>query len=102
MKKVAKKTTKERSGSKQATDVGSPSGKMIALQFLDTGWRVSLPILVITYIGIRIDRQNSTMPLYSLIGFFFSLVIATILVYQQIKSVYPDFFKELRNKGVNK
>ena len=102
MKKVAKKTTKVRGGVNLARGIDSPSGKMIDLQLLDTSWRVALPIMVLSYVGIRIDRQNDTTPLYSLIGFFLSLIMATVLVYQQIKSVYPDFFKELRNKGVNK
>lgn len=96
------KRTSLRKSRTQTADDGSPSGKMIALQLLDTGWRVALPILVLTYIGIKTDRQNGTTPLYSLIGFFLSLFMATVLVYKQIKSVYPDFFKELRNKGANK
>lgn len=75
------------------------SGKFIALQFLDTGWRVALPILLMSYIGIKIDSQNGTMPLYSLIGFFTSLVIATFLVYRQITAVYPDFVAEMTNKN---
>lgn len=100
MKKVANTTTKERSGKAQVkTDISSPDSRTVALQFLDTAWRVALPILVITYIGVKLDRQNDTMPLYSLIGFFLSLIMATILVYQQIKSVYPDFFKDLKNKN---
>jgi len=102
MKQVAKKTTKERSGFRSTAPVGSPSGKMIALQFLDTGWRVALPILVLTYAGIKIDKINRTMPLCSLISFFLSLIVATYLVYLQIKSVYPDFFRELKNKGGKK
>lgn len=102
MKKVANKTTKERSGVRPYTSDGSPSGKMIAVQFLDTGWRVALPILLLSYIGIRIDHQNGTTPLYSLVGFFLSLVMATVLVYKQINSAFPDFLKELNKKGTNK
>ena len=75
-----------------------PSGTVIALQLLDTSWRVTLPILGFTYLGIRLDRHNGTSPLYTLIGLFLSLALSTLLVYKQVKYLYPDFFKQMRDK----
>lgn len=68
-------------------------GWLMALQLLDTTWRVALPILLLSIIGIKFDNHYASAPRYTLIGFFLSLVIATALVYRQIKTLYPDFFK---------
>lgn len=86
-KAAAKKTTTRReSGDKPQT-----SGIFIALQFLDTGWRVALPILVISYIGIQLDKSHGTTPLYSVGGLLFSIVVSAFLVYRQIKDNFPEF-----------
>lgn len=69
-------------------------GWAFAWQFLDTSWRVALPIAGLSYLGIRLDRHFDTNPLYSLIGLFVSLFVAGALVYKQLKLVYPDFFKK--------
>ncbi len=68
-------------------------GWFIALQLLDTTWRVALPILLLSFIGAKLDKHYGTMPRYTLIGFFVSLALSTTLVYKQIKNLYPDFFK---------
>lgn len=71
----------------------SREGWLIAAQLMDTTWRVALPILLLCYIGIQIDKHNTTTPAFTLIGLFLSLALSTILVYRQIKALYPDFFK---------
>lgn len=71
----------------------SREGWLIAMQLLDTTWRVALPILLFSYIGIRLDKHYDSEPLYTLISFFLSLAFATLLVYRQIKNLYPSFFK---------
>lgn len=88
-KAAAKKTTTPAESGKNA----SREGWFIALQLLDTTWRVALPILLLSYIGIQLDKHRNSTPLYTLIGFFVSLLVATTLVYKQIKALYPDFFK---------
>ncbi len=82
------------------TTTGSSPGKkpdndgwVIAIQFLDVTWRVALPILILSYIGIRLDRYFNTKPMWSLIGFFSSLLVSSSLVIVQINKAYPDFFK---------
>jgi hypothetical protein len=95
-KAAANKTT---TGRKQKPPT-EPDGRVIALQLTDTAWRVALPILLLSYTGIRLDRHFGTSPLYTLIGFFLSLALATLLVYRQITQLYPGFFKS--GKGAAK
>lgn len=73
------------------------NGWAVAAQFLDTGWRVALPIIGLSYLGIRLDRHFGTRPLYAISGLFLSLGLASLLIYRQIKSAYPEFFK--KNRG---
>lgn len=86
--KDSPKTTPRESGIRPSRE-----GWLIAIQLMDTTWRVALPILLLCYIGIQIDKHNHTQPLFTLIGLFLSLAIASLLVYRQIKALYPDFFK---------
>lgn len=81
---------------KKSDSPADMSGITIALQFLDTTWRVVLPIAIFTYIGIRMDARYNTRPLYSLIGLFSSLILAIYLVYKQIKQAYPNFYKQVK------
>ncbi|HSX52807.1 MAG TPA: AtpZ/AtpI family protein [Patescibacteria group bacterium] len=83
-------TTREKSVKKPTKD--PLDGWVIAMQFVDTGLRVALPILIFCYVGIRLDKHLHTSPLYTLIGLFSSLALSTFLIYKQIKSAYPDFF----------
>ena len=73
-------------------------GWVVALQLLDTGLRVAIPILVLSFVGSKLDNHFQTKPLYTLIGFFLSLAISIVLVYKQIKSAYPDFFDSVTRK----
>jgi F0F1-type ATP synthase assembly protein I len=81
-----KPTTSQHGGSNP-----SRQGWLIAGQLLDTSWRVALPILLLSYIGIQLDKHHGTRPLYTLIGLFVSLATSTYLVYRQIKILYPNF-----------
>lgn len=90
MKRAVKKTTTEKSG--------SPSTGWdwaIALQLMDTTWRVAIPIVIFAPTGIWLDRHSASKPLFTLLGLFLSLATATLLVYQQIHQAYPDFFKNV-------
>jgi len=73
-----------------------PDNWLIAVQLLDTGWRVALPIILLTYLGMRLDRYWNTTPSFVLIGLFLSLATAVTLVYRQIHRAYPDFFSPLK------
>jgi hypothetical protein len=65
---------------------------------MDTGWRVAVPILVLTIIGVHIDRSSGTSPLYTLTGLFLALATSSLLIYRQINQLYPDFFKGSKKK----
>jgi hypothetical protein len=67
----------------------------IALQLLDTTWRVALPILLLTYLGHKLDDGMGTNPLFIMGGLFLGLAVAGLLVYRQIQLAYPDFFKKV-------
>ncbi len=69
------------------------TGWSIGVQMMDTAWRVALPIFVLTIIGAKLDKNNGTQPLYTLVGLFLSLATASLLVYRQIKLLYPEFVK---------
>ena len=65
----------------------------VALQLLDTSWRVALPIIAFTFIGHKLDIGFGTNPLFIILGLFLSLAVSALLVYRQIQVAYPDFFK---------
>lgn len=96
MKQAAAKQTTTKGENNKQPDF---DGWLIGMQLLDTSWRVALPILLLSYVGISLDRHFHTNPLYSLIGFFTSLVVASILVYKQVKATYPDFFSSPKPKS---
>jgi len=74
------------------------SGYVVAFQFLDTSWRVALPIIVLSLIGHKIDEQQNSGPLFLMIGFFVSLPILVFLIYRQLKGAYPDMFNSKQDK----
>lgn len=80
--------------SKPATQVPLKLDWSLALQLLDTTWRVAIPILLLTYIGHSLDKAHHTNPLFIMLGLFLSLGVAGLLVYRQIQTAYPDFFKK--------
>lgn len=90
MKKAAAKQTTTRAGSSSNP---VPDGRTIALQLIDTSWRVALPIILFCYVGIQLDKHYHSAPLYAVSGLFLAIATVVVLVYKQIKSAYPDFFK---------
>jgi F0F1-type ATP synthase assembly protein I len=93
-KAAARKTTT----SDKNVNSDNLSGWTIAIQLMDTSWRVAVPILAFSYIGIQLDKHLHTRPLYSILGLFLALALATFLVYKQIKTLYPEFFKRPDHK----
>lgn len=75
------------------------SGYLIAFQFLDTSWRVALPIVVLSLLGHKLDQRLNSGPLFLMIGFFASLPILVLLVYRQINSAYPEIFSSKRKRN---
>lgn len=93
-------TTVTRRHKKTATsDATAPR---MAFLLLDTSWRVALPILVLSIGGHYLDEHTHHIMLFSLTGFFISLVIATLLVYRQLCIVFPDQFGKNSDKSNSK
>lgn len=96
MKQAAANKTTTRGGKNQQATL---DGWVIGLQLLDTGWRVAVPILLFSYMGVQLDKHHNTRPLFTLIGFFIALSFAITLVYRQVKTAYPDFFEKKKGSG---
>jgi len=57
---------------------------VIALDFLDTTWRITVPAVLFAGIGIVIDIKAHTKPWFTLVGLAAGLVIAGLLVKKQL------------------
>ena len=88
MKRAAAKTTTK----EEQKLSSSVSGMTVAVQLLDTSWRVALPIVILSWLGIHLDHHYHHKILFTVTGICLSLIFATILVYKQIKLAYPEFF----------
>jgi F0F1-type ATP synthase assembly protein I len=55
--------------------------------FLDTTWRMFVPILVCTLIGYGVDKMQNTLPTGVLVGMVIGIILSIMLVYQQYKKV---------------
>ena len=93
MKQAAAKTTTNTT-KKADGPIGSLSSLTLAVQLLDVTWRVALPIIGLTVLGMRLDRHFKLRPVLTISGLLVSLVVASWLVYVQVKSAYPDFFRK--------
>ncbi|HLZ14904.1 MAG TPA: AtpZ/AtpI family protein [Candidatus Saccharimonadales bacterium] len=79
---------------KQAADSPTtPSGSgtfgagVIALTFLDTTWRIAVPVVGATLAGIYADRHLHTKPWLTLLSVVLGFALAALLVKSQIASV---------------
>jgi len=89
MNKAAKTTTQLPYASSPAQ---SPiTGTVLALQLLDTSWRIALPIVVLSIIGVRLDQHFHTRPVLTIGSMLLALIISVTLVYKQIAAAYPEF-----------
>lgn len=60
---------------------------LIVGTFLDTTWRMFVPILVTTLIGYGVDKIYQTRPTGVLLGLVAGIALSIALVYQQYKKV---------------
>ena len=63
------------------------AGRMIWMALADTTWRVAVPTVLLSAIGIIVDKKLATMPLWTLIGLVLGLIAAGALVWSQLKKV---------------
>lgn len=72
--------------SKQPNDSTSHQ-LLIVGTFLDTTWRMFVPILVLTLIGYGIDTLSDTLPVGVISGMVLGIILSIALVHQQYKKV---------------
>ncbi|HJQ08708.1 MAG TPA: AtpZ/AtpI family protein [Candidatus Saccharimonadales bacterium] len=78
MKQAAAKTTNSRSVKSQSVLA------TIGMDFLDTTWRIAVPVVALTLLGIFIDRRFDTAPGITLVMAVTGFVIAGLLVKRQL------------------
>lgn len=71
--------------------------KIVISTFLDTTWRMFIPILVSTLSGWLVDRLTGTRPVATLTGLAFGILITSFLMYKLYKKVTSLGCKE-RNR----
>jgi hypothetical protein len=82
MKQAAASTTTHDSGGKPSLGVGT-----VALTFLDTTWRIAVPVILCTLLGIFADLTLGTKPWLTLLAVPIGFGLAVLLVKRQIEAV---------------
>lgn len=75
--------------SKSSVDAPKTTSGMGAvwLSLADTTWRVAVPTVLFSVVGIMLDKWLHTMPLCTIIGLIVGLVAAAKLVWNQLERV---------------
>lgn len=81
-KAAAHPTTKSPSGTSDHFSLGS-----LALDFLDTSWRIAVPVVLFAGLGIFADIQLGSKPWITLLGMVVGFLFAALLVKEQLRIV---------------
>ncbi len=81
-KAAAHPTTKSPSGNADHFSLGS-----LAIDFMDTAWRIAVPVILFAGLGIFIDIKLESKPWVTLLGTVIGLVFAGLLVKRQLTAV---------------
>jgi F0F1-type ATP synthase assembly protein I len=81
-KAAAQPTTKSPSGTSDHFSLGS-----LAFDFLDTSWRIAVPVVLFASIGIFADIKLGSKPWLTLLGTIIGFVFAGVLLKEQLKIV---------------
>ncbi|HEY5668296.1 MAG TPA: AtpZ/AtpI family protein [Candidatus Saccharimonadales bacterium] len=82
------------------TTTKSPRGKdqyslsTLALDLLDTTWRIAIPVVLFAGAGIFLDRKIHAAPWFTLTGAVLGFVIAGLLLRQQLHAVMREESKK--------
>lgn len=60
---------------------------LLMLTIADTTWRLFVPIIGLTILGLVADKQMDTKPWVMITGIIIGMLVAVLLVRQQIKKV---------------
>jgi F0F1-type ATP synthase assembly protein I len=85
MKKAAAHPT-----TKSLTSHDSFTAGAIAVQFLDTAWRIAVPVIMFAALGILADRSFGSKPWLTLLGMVVGFVFAGLLIKRQLDKVLKE------------
>lgn len=71
----------------------------IALDFLDTTWRITVPVVVFAGIGLFVDIKAGTRPWFTLLGMVIGFIFAGLLVRKQLAAVAARDNKSKKDKA---
>lgn len=85
MKKAAAHTTTKSPSGHDGFTAGD-----IALQFLDTTWRIAVPVTIFASLGILADRRFGSKPWLTLLGMVIGFAVAGWLIKRQLDNVLKE------------
>jgi F0F1-type ATP synthase assembly protein I len=62
----------------------------LALDLLDTTWRIAIPVVLFAGAGIFLDRKINSAPWFTLAGTVMGFVLAGVLLKQQLQTVQQE------------
>lgn len=60
---------------------------LLGRSYLDTGWRIVVPVVIATFFGAVLDEAIGTKPWLTLVGLVIGFMVAGLLVKQQAPEV---------------
>lgn len=85
MKQAADSTTTKSRGADTDLGIG-----VIALTFLDTTWRIAIPVVLCAALGIWADLSIGSKPWLTLLSVIFGFVLAGLLLKRQLDAVSKE------------
>lgn len=88
-------SNKEMNKAADKPTTSAPSGKTlspgaIGLQFLDTTWRIAVPVVLMTFIGIFADLRLGSKPWLTLLAVVIGFGFAGLLLKRQLDAVNKE------------
>lgn len=62
----------------------APPKLHVGREIADTTWRMTVPVVIFTFIGIFFDRTFNTIPFLTLVGMIVGFYFAVVLIKRQI------------------
>lgn len=82
MNKAADSTTKQTPHNSSPFAAGT-----LAFDFLDTAWRMAVPVILFAVAGLLLDKKIDSAPWLTLLGVVIGFVFSGILVKKQIDAI---------------
>jgi F0F1-type ATP synthase assembly protein I len=93
MKKAAAQSTTKPASGNDHFGLGS-----LALDFLDTTWRIAVPVVIFAVLGIVADKQFGSKPWLTLLGMVIGFVFAGLLLKKQLQAAMANDNREDSSK----